>query len=158
MVRVTWDEYFLDLVKAVASRATCDRGKNGCVITKEKRILATGYVGSPPGLPHCDDEGHLLKKMIDEDGNVSMHCTRTIHAEQNAIAQAAKFGLSLDGATLYSGMEPCSTCAKLIASVGIKRVVCDKKYHAAEESREILNKSNIPLEVLHDEVENYSNQ
>src|SRR5487761_582994 len=84
MPRPTWDEYFIELTRTVASRSTCDRGRSGCVIVKEKHILCTGYVGSPPGMPHCDEVGHLLRKVIDEDGQVRQHCVRTIHAEQNA--------------------------------------------------------------------------
>lgn len=158
MQRPSWDEYFLELCEAVANRATCDRGKNGCVIVKDKRILTTGYTGSPPGLPHCDDAGHLMKKVFDEDGNVTQHCLRTIHAEQNAIIQAAKFGLSLQGATMFCKMEPCAVCAKMIIGVGIKRVVCKKKYHAGQETRDLFKQSGVELVILSDEVEKYDNQ
>ncbi|HWS49060.1 MAG TPA: hypothetical protein VN174_03360, partial [Candidatus Methanoperedens sp.] len=89
-VRPSWDEYFLELADAVSKRATCDRGRSGCVIVRDKRILVTGYVGSPAGLPHCDEVGHLMKTMVNEDGSKSDHCVRTVHAEQNAICQAAK--------------------------------------------------------------------
>lgn len=158
MDRVPWDEYFLNLIKSISTRATCDRGRSACVIVRDKRILATGYVGSPPGMPHCDEVGHLLKKVVDENGSITTHCMRTIHCEQNAIAQAARFGLPLEGSTIYLNMEPCSTCAKLIASVGIKRVVCERKYHAGAEARDILNQTGVRLEVLHDEVEKYDKQ
>ena len=158
MPRPTWDEYFLKLSQIVAERATCDRGKSGCVIVKNKRILATGYVGSPPGIPHCDEVGHLMKKIFDEDGNVSQHCVRTIHAEQNAIIQAAKFGTSIEGSTLYVKMEPCRTCAMMIISSGIKKVVCEKKYHAGKETRDLFKDAGIELVVLKDEVEIYDNQ
>ncbi|MDG6904696.1 MAG: cytidine/deoxycytidylate deaminase family protein [Nitrososphaerota archaeon] len=157
MARPTWDEYFLDLTRTVASRSTCDRGRSGCVIVKQKHILCTGYVGSPPGMPHCDEAGHLLRKVIDEDGQVRQHCMRTIHAEQNAINQAAKFGISLDGATLYCKMEPCRTCAMSIVASGIKKVVCEKHYHAAEDTKEIFSKCGVDLEVVKDEVETYEN-
>ncbi len=110
-------------VDEVAKRATCDRGKSGCLIVKDKRILCSGYVGSPPGFPHCDEAGHLLKKVINDDGSISRHCVRTIHAEQNAICQAAKYGIPLEGTTLYCTMEPCRVCAMLIISVGVKKVV-----------------------------------
>lgn len=158
MARPSWDEYFLKLSQIVAERATCDRGKSGCVIVKDKRILATGYVGSPPGQPHCDDVGHLMKKVFDEDGNVSQHCARTIHAEQNAIVQAAKNGTSIDGSTIYVKMEPCRTCAMMIISSGIKKVVCEKKYHAAQETRDMFKDAGVDLVVLSDEVEKYDNQ
>lgn len=155
MARPSWDEYFIELTRTVASRSTCDRGRSGCVIVKEKRILTTGYVGSPPGMPHCDEAGHLLRKVIDEDGQVRQHCMRTIHAEQNAIIQAAKFGTSLQGSTLYCKMEPCRTCAMSVVAAGIKKVVCEKRYHAAEDSREIFSRCGVDLVVLNNEVEKY---
>jgi dCMP deaminase len=156
--RPDWDEYFLDLVDQIATRATCDRGKSGCVIVKDKRILCTGYVGSPSGLPHCDDVGHLLKKVVDEDGVIRQHCTRTIHAEQNAICQAAKHGIELDGTTLYCSMEPCRVCAMLIISSGIKKVVTGKRYHAGHEARELFRDAGVDLIVKEDTVETYKNQ
>jgi dCMP deaminase len=99
--RPTWDEYFMELANTAAKRATCDRGRSGCVIVRDKHVLVTGYVGSPLGLPHCDDVGHLLKKVYHEDGRITQHCVRTVHAEQNAICQAARLGIALDGGTLY---------------------------------------------------------
>ena len=157
MARPTWDEYFIELTRTVASRSTCDRGRSGCVIVKQKHILCTGYVGSPPGMPHCDEAGHLLRKVIDEDGQERQHCMRTIHAEQNALIQAAKFGISLEGATLYCKMEPCRTCAMSIVAAGIKKVVCEKHYHSAEDTREIFSKCGVDLTVLKNEVETYEN-
>jgi dCMP deaminase len=158
MVRPSWDEYFMNLAKEVAKRATCDRGRAGCVIVKDNRILSTGYVGSPSGLPHCDDVGHLMKKVIDDEGKITQHCMRTLHAEQNAIVQAAKFGVPIDGSTLYVKMTPCSTCAKMIIAVGIKRVVCEKHYHAEMESIDLFNKAGVELVFLSDEIEKYENQ
>jgi dCMP deaminase len=128
------------------------------VIVKDKQVIATGYVGSPPGLSHCDEVGHLMKQVIDEDGTTRNHCVRTVHAEQNAICQAAKHGVSLNGATLYCSMEPCRVCAMLIISVGIKRVVCKRRYHAAQETREMFAKAEVTLEVIEDLEEVYSNQ
>ena len=156
--RPSWDQYFIELVDKVAERATCDRGKSGCVITKDKRILCTGYVGSPPGFPHCDDVGHLFKKVVNEDGSVSQHCVRTIHAEQNAIAQAARYGIALENTTLYCTMEPCRVCAMLIISVGVKRVVTRRKYHAAQETRDMFKEAGIELLVMEDKIESYPNQ
>lgn len=95
-IRPTWDEYFMEIARTVAKRATCDRGRSGCVIAKNKQIVCTGYVGSPQGLPHCDEIGHQFKQMTHEDGSVTNHCVRTVHAEQNAICQAAKLGVSVD--------------------------------------------------------------
>jgi len=156
--RPSWDEYFLKLVDEIAKRATCDRGKSGCLIIKDKRILCSGYVGSPPGFPHCDESGHLLKKVIDDDGTIRQHCMRTIHAEQNAICQAAKYGISLQGTTLYCTMEPCRVCAMLIISVGIKKVVANNKYHAANETRKLFKQAGVELIVLNDETLQYKNQ
>ncbi len=153
--RPSWDDYFLGLMREVAKRATCDRGKSGCIIVRDKRIVCTGYVGSPPGLPHCDDAGHLMKSVTDEDGRSSQHCTRTIHAEQNAICQAARHGVSLAGGTLYCSMEPCRVCAMMIISVGIRRVVAERRYHAAGESRELFRRAGVELEVREDRIAAY---
>lgn len=157
-IRPSWDEYFSKMVDAVAQRATCDRGRAGCVIVKDKQILVTGYVGSPKGLPHCDDVGHLLKKTIHEDGRITQHCVRTVHAEQNAITQAARRGIALQGATLYVRMTPCRTCSMLIINTGIERVVCQKKYHAAEESEAMMREAGIALDYLSEDLLEYEGQ
>lgn len=157
-VRPSWDEYFLELAEAVSKRATCDRGRSGCVIVKDKRILVTGYVGSPIGMPHCDEVGHLMKTVINEDGTKSEHCMRTVHAEQNAICQAAKLGVSIDGATVYCRMTPCRTCAMLLINCGIKRVYCERKYHAGAESEEMFKKAEVKLEYKFDEIQEYARQ
>lgn len=153
--RPSWDEYFLEIVKTVAKRATCDRGRSGCVIVKDRQILVTGYVGSPTGFAHCDEVGHLFKKTIDEDGTISMHCVRTVHAEQNAICQAAKRGIALEGSTLYCTMTPCRTCAMMIINCGIKRVVCLKKYHCGQETEQMFKQANIQLDFVSQEVMQY---
>ncbi len=158
MSRPSWDEYFLELASQVAKRATCDRGRAGCVVVRDKRIIATGYVGSPPGLPHCDDVGHLLRKVVDEDGTVRQHCVRTTHAEQNAICQAARYGIALEGATLYCTMEPCRVCAMLLISVGIRRVVARRRYHAGQDTRELFQAAGVELVVVEDQVETYADQ
>jgi dCMP deaminase len=155
-VRPSWDEYFMEIAHTVSKRATCDRGRSGCVIVKEKQILVSGYVGSPVGLPHCDDVGHQMKKMLHEDGSISEHCVRTVHAEQNAICQAAKRGIALDGSTLYCRMTPCRVCAMLIINCGIKRVVCEKKYHAGAESEEMFAKAGVELVFFSEEVMKYN--
>jgi len=157
-IRPTWDEYFMDLANSAARRATCDRGRSGCIIVRNKQVLVTGYVGSPMGLPHCDDVGHLLKKVTHEDGKITQHCVRTVHAEQNAICQAAKLGISLDKGTLYCRMTPCRTCAMLIINCGIERVVCERKYHAGTESEEMFRDAGVNLEFIHDEIQQYENQ
>lgn len=101
MGRPSWDEYFIDLVDTVARRSTCDRGRSGAITVINNKIITTGYAGSPSGQPHCDEVGHLMREMIDEEGNKSMHCIRTLHAEENAILQAAEEGKRLKGATLF---------------------------------------------------------
>jgi len=157
-IRPSWDEYFMEIANTVAKRATCDRGRSGCVIARDKQLLVSGYVGSPVGLPHCDEVGHQMKKMIHEDDSVTQHCVRTVHAEQNAICQAAKLGISLFGATLYCRMTPCRTCAMLIINCGIVRVVCEKKYHAGTESEEMFKIARVMLEYVNDEVLKYDKQ
>jgi dCMP deaminase len=99
-----------------------------------------------------------MKKMQHEDGSITQHCVRTVHAEQNAICQAAKLGISLLGATLYCRMTPCRTCAMLIINCGIVRVVCERKYHAGAESEEMFKTAKVKLEYVHDEVQKYNNQ
>ncbi len=154
-VRPSWDEYFVEIANTVAKRATCNRGRSGCVIVRDKQILVTGYVGSPMGMPHCDDVGHLFKKVVHEDDKITEHCMRTVHAEQNAICQAAKLGISLLDSTLYCRMTPCRTCAMLIINCGIKRVVCERKYHAGAESEEMFKMAGISISFVYDEVQQY---
>jgi len=156
--RKNWDEYFMDIADIVAERGTCDRGKSGAVIVINKRIVATGYVGSPPGQPHCDEVGHLMREVIDENGNKSMHCVRTVHAEENAILQAARYGIPLEGGTIYCKMTPCFNCAKMIVSVGIKRVVAKRRYHAEGLSIELFKNAGVELKIIEDKVEEYENQ
>jgi len=117
--RASWDEYFMQIAEDVASRATCDRKHVGAVIVRDKSILATGYNGSIRGLPHCDEEGHLM-----EDG----HCVRTIHAEANAVIQAARNGVRIEGASIYVTASPCWGCFKMIANAGLSRIVFGEFY------------------------------
>lgn len=157
-IRPTWDEYFMEVARTIAKRATCDRGRSGCVIARDRQLLVTGYVGSPVGLPHCDEVGHLMKKVIHDDDSISQHCMRTVHAEQNAICQAAKLGVAINGATLYCKMTPCRTCAMLIINSGIQRVVCEKKYHRGSESEQMFKDAGIRLEYFEEVIEKYDNQ
>lgn len=156
--RPGWDEYFFEIMKAVAKRATCDRGRSGCVIAKNKRILATGYVGAPAGCKHCDEAGHEMHTVVKEDGTESKHCIRTTHAEQNAIAHAARVGVALEGATLYCQMTPCYICAKLIINAGIARVISMNDYHAGSRSKEIFKEAGVEFQLLNEKVEQYKNQ
>lgn len=156
--RPTWDEYFIELVEFIGRRGTCDRGRSGSVIVKDKRIVATGYVGAPIGLKHCDEVGHQMHKVTHEDGTESMHCIRTAHAEQNAISNAARSGVSIEGATLYCKMLPCYSCAKSVINCGIVRVVAMKDYHATKQTKEIFEQAGIEYSVLDSEVQYYPNQ
>jgi len=117
--RASWDEYFMAIASEVATRATCDRKHVGAVIMRDKMILATGYNGSLRGLPHCDEDGHLM-----EEG----HCVRTVHAEANAIVQAARNGVRLEDADIYVTASPCFGCFKLVANAGIRRIVFGEFY------------------------------
>lgn len=115
----------------------------------------TGFVGSPAGFSHCDEVGHQMKRLTHEGGEVTEHCMRTIHAEQNAICQAAKLGISIDGATIYTRMTPCRTCAMLIINCGIERVVCEKRYHAGGESERMFGEAGILLEYKYEGIQQY---
>lgn len=153
--RPSWDEYFINLTDTVGSRGTCDRGRAGCVIAKNKRIVSTGYVGSPVGLAHCDEVGHEFHTVEHLDGTKSKHCIRTTHAEQNAICQAARFGIALEGSTLYCKMTPCYTCAKMIINAGIKKVVCSQDYHASQRSKEIFKEAKVDFVLLSETMTTY---
>lgn len=117
--RSSWDQYFMDIARQVATRATCDRKHVGALLVRDKTILSTGYNGSIRGLPHCDEVGHMM-----ENG----HCVATVHAEANAIIQAAKNGVAIDGATIYTTASPCWPCFKLIANCGCVRIVFGEFY------------------------------
>ena len=117
--RPSWDNYFANLAKHVSSRSTCSRKNVGAVIVRDKNILSTGYNGSIKGQPHCFDEGCLL-----ENG----HCVRTVHAEANAIVQAAKHGINIDNSTIYTTASPCWYCFRLIANAGITRICFSELY------------------------------
>ena len=119
MPRLSWDDYFMTIARQVARRSTCPRRHVGAVIVRERRILSTGYNGSIRGLPHCDEVGCLM-----EDG----HCVATIHAEANAILQAAAYGMAIEGADIYSTSKPCWNCFKLIANAGIRRIIYADPY------------------------------
>ena len=117
--RVSWETYFMNIAREVATRSTCDRKHVGAVIVRDKTILSTGYNGSIKGLPHCDEAGHEM---------VEGHCVRTTHAEANAIVQAAKNGVKIDSAEIYVTASPCYNCFKLIANSGIKIIYYHEFY------------------------------
>ena len=133
--RPSWDEYFLQIAFTVAQRSTCDRAHVGCVLVRDRRMLTTGYNGAPAGLPHCDDVGHLL---------VDGHCVRTLHAEQNALIQAALHGVGTEGATAYVTHQPCLTCAKMLINAGVRRVVYAGNY-PDDHSRQFLDAAGVEL-------------
>jgi len=155
MDRIKWDDYFLELCEAVSQRATCNRGKASCIIVKDKQILATGYVGSPSGLPHCDEVGHLMRKSADETGKMTEHCVRTMHAEQNALIQCAKTGVSCEGATMYCKMFPCRICAMMIITANITKVISQKDYRRSNESKDMFQKVGIIFEIKDSTVMKY---
>ncbi len=117
--RVGWDEYFMNIARMVATRATCDRKHVGAVLVRDRTLLSTGYNGSIRGHQHCTEVGHMM-----EDG----HCVRTVHAEANAIIQAAKNGVAIEGSDIYTTASPCWPCFKLIANSGVKRIVFGEFY------------------------------
>jgi len=153
MARPNWDQYFMKLAMLASERATCPRMHCGCVLVKDKNVLATGYNGSIPGDDHCEDVGCLV---------VENHCVRTNHAEMNALMQAAKHGNSVDGSTAYVTNMPCTTCAKALVASGIKRVVVFSDYHSTL-ATEFFAKSGMqidkipmpPKEIVYD-IENYT--
>jgi len=135
MKRPSWDEYFMQQCDLIASRATCDRKRVGAIIVKDKRLVSSGYNGSLPGLLHCDDIGHDM-----EDS----HCVATVHGEVNAIADAARRGVSVEGATLYCNTMPCWNCFKTIVSAGIKEIVFRDEYRADRKDKVIETAALIP--------------
>ena len=135
--RVSWEAYFMNIAKEVATRSTCDRKSVGAVIVRDKNILSTGYNGSIKGLPHCDEAGH---EMVDG------HCVRTTHAEANAIAQAAKNGGRVDEAEIFVTVSPCYNCFKIIANAGINTIYYEEFYRDA---RILKHASEAGIELVH---------
>ncbi|MBI4515007.1 MAG: cytidine/deoxycytidylate deaminase family protein [Deltaproteobacteria bacterium] len=126
--RPTWDQYFMTITREVAERSTCMRAKVGAVIVRERSILATGYNGSPAGLPHCTEAGCLIYRSQTPSGDTEENCFRTIHAEINAIAQAAKNGVSIRDASIYITHTPCIHCFKVLLNTGITRICYERPY------------------------------
>jgi dCMP deaminase len=133
-MRPDWDSYFLKIAYAVSERSTCDRAFVGCVLVLDKRILTTGFNGSPAGQPHCEEIGHLM---------VEGHCVRTIHAEMNAIIQAALHGVSTKGSICYVTHFPCINCTKALINAGITRLVYSTSYRQDENAVSFLKAANI---------------
>jgi dCMP deaminase len=140
--RVDWHTYFMNIARQAGTRSTCDRKHVGAVIVRDKTILSTGYNGSIRGMPHCDDVGHLME---------NDHCVATVHAEANAIIQAAKNGVRIEDAELYTTASPCWNCFKLIANAGIRSIYYGEFYRDAR-SIEVAGRLGIRLVDLSDAV------
>ncbi|HZK54611.1 MAG TPA: dCMP deaminase family protein [Desulfosporosinus sp.] len=125
--RPSWDSYFMQLAFVVAGRSTCLRRQVGAVLVKEKQILSTGYNGSPSGLLHCDEVG-CMRQSLNVPSGERLEICRAVHAEQNALVQAAKHGVAIAGADLYTTLQPCVQCTKMIINAGIRRVVYTQAY------------------------------
>jgi len=146
MKRPTWDEYFMDIAKEVARRSTCLRRHVGAIVVLDRRILATGYNGAPAGVPHCAEVGCLREQMAVPSGERHELC-RGLHAEQNAIIQAARYGVPIEGTTLYTTHHPCSMCAKTAINAGVKRIVCREDY-PDDLGKSLLRLGHVQVEVL----------
>lgn len=127
MERISWDDYFMEIASVVAKRSTCLRRQVGAILVKDKHILATGYNGAPKGLRHCSETGCLRQQMGIPSGERHELC-RALHAEQNAIIQAASLGVQITGCTVYCTLAPCSLCAKMLINAGAERVVYAEGY------------------------------
>jgi len=141
--RPSWDEYFMEIARTVATRATCPRASVGAVLTRAHRILTTGYNGAPRGVAHCSEVGCLM---------VDGHCLRATHAEANAIVQGALHGVSLEGATAYCTHQPCAACSKLLISAGVRRIVYADAYPDAV-AQLLLTEAGVELEPYAPDVE-----
>jgi dCMP deaminase len=145
--RPSWHQYFLTITRNVAERSTCTRAKVGAVIVRDKNILATGYNGAPAGMPHCLDVGCLIYTSRTPSGENEENCFRTIHAEINAIAQAAKNGASIRDADIYITHTPCIHCVKVLINTGIRRIFYEREYKRAT-IEELLRGGNIEMECV----------
>jgi len=126
--RPDWNSYFMEITKLVSTRATCLRRKVGAIIVKDRHILTTGYNGPPKGVPHCAELGGCLRDKLNVPSGERMEISRAVHAEQNAIIQAARLGISIEGADMYVTNQPCFICAKMIINAGIKRIFVIEPY------------------------------
>ena len=145
--RPTWDQYFMLITRQVADRSTCNRAKVGAVFVRDKNILATGYNGAPAGLPHCLDVGCLIYESRTPSGETEENCFRCIHAEINAIAQAAKNGATIRDADIYVTHTPCIHCFKVLLNTGIRRIFYEKAYklQTLDELRQQANVELLPV-------------
>lgn len=144
--RPTWDEYFMEMAELARQRSTCLRRKVGAVIVKDNRVIATGYNGVPKGIRHCEETGCLRQQLNVPSGKMHELC-RGLHAEQNAIIQAACMGSSIEGGTLYCTTQPCVICTKMIINAGIKRVVIKESY-PDELAQEMAKEAGLVIDVM----------
>ena len=135
-MRTDWHQYFMNIAREVSTRATCDRKHVGCVLVRDRNILSTGYNGSIKGMEHCDDIGHMM---------VDGHCVRTVHAEANAVALAAKNGVAINNSTAYVTALPCWYCFKLLANSGVIAMYYGDAYRPDPETERVAQKLNIKL-------------
>ncbi|MDR3331309.1 MAG: dCMP deaminase family protein [Synergistaceae bacterium] len=140
--RPSWDEYFMAMAKLASSRSTCNSRPTGAVIVRDKHVLATGYNGAPPGAPHClgefteDGVPYCHSRYMKADEGSKFDFCRATHAEANAIAQAARMGISIDGAWIYTTLSPCHTCMKLLAGAGLKHIYYERDYDSSDKQRD----------------------
>jgi len=146
-VRPSWDEYFIDIARLVSKRSTCLRRKVGAIIVKQRRVLATGYNGTPTNITHCEETGCLRESLGIPSGQRHELC-RGLHAEQNALLQASLYGISLEGASLYCTTQPCVICVKMLINAGIKEVVIRDGY-PDKLAREFLKEAKIKVRKAH---------
>ena len=145
-MRPSWDSYFMEITRVVATRSTCLRRRVGAVIIKDKRILTTGYNGAPIGLAHCREVGCVREVNCVPSGERHELC-RALHAEQNAILQAALYGISIAGASIYCTTHPCVLCAKMIINAGMKEVIISESY-PDEMSASILAEAGVKVRAI----------
>lgn len=153
--RPTKEETYMDVVDAWSRRSTCDRGRVAAIFVKEDRVIAQGYAGSIPGFPHCDDEGHEFEsryntKEMGPFDKPSVHCVRTIHAEVNAILQAALEGKCIRGAELYCTLVPCWPCTKLLLRLELTKVVAKHPYHSMHRSIAAFKEKGVEVKILNE--------
>ncbi len=141
--RPSWEQYFMDIAKLVASRSTCIRRQVGAVLVRDKQIISTGYNGVPKGINHCEERGCLRQELMIPSGERHEIC-RGVHAEQNAIVQAALHGISTDGTTLFCTHQPCVMCTKLVINAGVRKVIFQGEYPDAL-AKELLGEANVSL-------------
>ena len=142
--RPSWEEYFMEIASLVSTRATCLRRKVGAIIVKDRHILSTGYNGPPKGTPHCEEIGGCMREKLNVPSGERMELSRAVHAEQNAIIQAEKLGINIEGSDMFVTNQPCFICAKMIINAGIKRIYIKEGY-PDKSAEEILKEANVEM-------------